>query len=128
MKELIIEFGSENLGEIRMYPRNPKGYEQAIKDMQLYKAQQKAEIEYLKTKITAECKEHQETMKVTEKTIRLLEKALELCAKKLLSIYCCEYCGDTANCGKTECEFEQKCSANYFKTKAEEMLNEINND
>ena len=56
--------------------------------------------------------------------LALTEKALELCAKKLLSIYCSDYCGDTANCGKTECEFEQKCSENYFKTKAKEMMSD----
>ena len=51
MKELIIEFGNDTLGETRMYQRNPKGYEQAIKDMKLYKAQQKAKIDYLEAKL-----------------------------------------------------------------------------
>lgn len=108
MKELIIEFGNDTLGETRMYQRNFKGYEQAIKDMKLYKAQQKAEIDYLKSQIKAECKEHQETMRLADKTINKLEKALELA------------------CWYVECDFNGYSGVGarieYFKTKAEEMM------
>lgn len=116
MKELIIEFGNDTLGETRMYQRNFKGYEQAIKDLKLYKAQQKAEIDYIKAKITAECKEHQETMRLADKTIRLLDKTLDLMSEcfynnfiKVLEPYC-------GNC--TSAEAIKKS----FKKQAEEMM------
>jgi hypothetical protein len=138
MKELIIEFGNDTLGETRMYPRNPKGYEQAIKDMKLYKAQQKAEIDYLKAEIIAECKEHKEAMLFADKTIKTLEKALEMACEYLNDYQyfdsdCPRYndCYEIENSKFWDCE-DCDCSKlalNYFKTKAEEtMKSESNND
>ena len=120
MKELIIEFGNDTLGEVRMYQRNLKGYEQAIKDMKLYKAQQKAEIDYLKAQITAECKEHQEAMQVADKTIRLLEKALEMACESIRGK--CDYCEWKDD---EKCPPSHKCSkivTEYFLEQAEEMM------
>ena len=114
MKELIIEFGNDTLGEVRMYPRNLKGYEQAIKDMKLYKAQQKAEIDYLKAQITAECKEHQEAMKVADKTIRLLDKSLELACNDIY--WLCAFSGKF-----TKEEFISHKIGNYTK-QAEKVM------
>ena len=111
MKELIIEFGNDTLGETRMYQRNPKGYEQAIKDMKLYKSQQKAEIDYLKSQIKAECKEHQEAMRLANKTINKLEKALELVVKYYVNLNNCDF---AESCWKTIIK--------DFKNKVEEMI------
>lgn len=120
MKELIIEFGNDTLSEVRMYQRNLKGYEQAIKDMKLYKAQQKAEIEYLKAQIISECKEHQEAMQVADKTIRLLNKALELaCLSTHEKCFYCKYKNDEI------CPPDHSCSSivmEYFLEQAEEMM------
>lgn len=123
MKELIIEFGNDTLGETRMYQRNPKGYEQAVKDMKLYKAQQKAEIDYLKYQIKAECKKHQEAMKEADKTIKRLKLALELACSEFdyNSYFCCKlYQREGKSC--TTASACKNCYVDYFKTKAEEMM------
>lgn len=112
MKELIIEFGNDTLGEVRIYQRNLKGYEQAIKDMKLYKAQQKAEIDYLKSQITAECKEHQETMRLADKTIKRLELALELACYKLTDFESSE----------KESVHSSQYWFDYLKQRAEEIM------
>ena len=41
----MVEFNDEELGMARTYQKNFKGYEQAIKDLKLYKAKQNQRIE-----------------------------------------------------------------------------------
>lgn len=57
-----------------------------------------------------------------ENKVEILEKALELACVKLLSIYCSDYCGETSNCEKINCEYAKKSSPEYFKTKAREIM------
>ena len=64
-----------------------------------------------------------------KKELSISNKALKLACAKLLSIYCSNYCGETSNCEKINCEYEKRSSPDFFKTKAEEsMKNEVNND
>lgn len=116
MEELIIEFGNDTLGETRMYQRNLKGYEQAVKDLKLYKAQQKAEIDYLKSQIKSECKEHQEAMKVA----LTYKQALKLVCQEYSKLYCKHYCH------REPCEACENGDYKFFKynflEQAEEMM------
>lgn len=48
-------------------------------------AEKNREIKALKAEIEAECEEHQEAMRVADKTIKVLEKALTLACDELLS-------------------------------------------
>lgn len=57
------------------------------------------------------------------KELALTKKALELACTKLLSIYCSDYCGETSNCEKINCEYKKRSSPDFFKTKAKEMIN-----
>lgn len=59
-----------------------------------------------------------------DEEIELLEKALKLACAKLLSIYCSDYCGETSNCEKINCEYAKRSSQYFFKTKAKEIINE----
>lgn len=49
--DFIVEFNDEELGECRTYPKNFKGYEQAIKDLKLYKAKQNQRIAELEEQL-----------------------------------------------------------------------------
>lgn len=49
--DFMVEFNDEELGECRTYPRNFKGYEQAIKDLKLYKAKQNQRIAELEEQL-----------------------------------------------------------------------------
>ena len=49
--DFIVEFNDEELGKCRTYPRNFKGYEQAIKDLKLYKAKQNQRIAELEEQL-----------------------------------------------------------------------------
>lgn len=49
--DFIVEFNDEELGECRAYPKSFKGYEQAIKDLKLYKAKQNQRISELEEKL-----------------------------------------------------------------------------
>ena len=49
--DFMVEFNDEELGECRTYPRNFKGYEQAIKDLKLYKAKQNQRISELEEQL-----------------------------------------------------------------------------
>ena len=118
MKELIIEFGNDTLGEARLYQRNLKGYEQAVKDLKLYKAQQKVEIDYLKFQIKAECKEHQEAMRLADKTIKKLERAIELACNDIYWI--------SAFSGKFTKEEFISHKIDYYIKQAEEMMKSDN--
>ena len=62
MNEIIIEFGNDTLGESRIYPKNLKGYEQSIKDMKLYKAQQNHKIAVLERALELACENIEQTV------------------------------------------------------------------
>ena len=66
--------------------------------------------------------EQREDIKELKKQISDLEKALKLVCAKLLSIYCSDYCGETSNCEKIDCEYAKRSSPDFFKTKAKEMM------
>lgn len=77
--------------------------------------QKEQENDRLKAEIVAECEEHQEAMRVADKTIRLLAKALELaCANHPAS------CNVDAICnGEVDCV---RCLVEYYKIQARKEL------
>lgn len=86
------------------------------------------ENDRLKAAVEAECQEHQEAMRVADKTIRVLAKALELACKHIEaysdSCYYCpkkQYCGEKCglDSGENECIY---WLMNYFKTTARKEL------
>ena len=50
-REFVVEFNDKELGECRTYQKNIMGYEQAIKDLKLYKAKQAKQISDLEAKL-----------------------------------------------------------------------------
>ena len=66
--------------------------------------------------------EQREDIKALKNQISDLEKTLELACAKLLSIYCSDYCGETSNCEKINCEYAKRSGPDFFKTKAKEMM------
>ena len=97
---------------------NPFKLKMHIQDCEI--DEYKKRILELEKQLIAECKEHQEAMQVADKTIRLLNKALELaCLSTYEKCFYCKYKNDEM------CPPDHSCSSivmEYFLKEAEEMM------
>ena len=61
--DFMVEFNDEELGECRTYIKNFKGYEQAIKDLKLYKAKQNQRIVELEEQLKKSLESNNDLLK-----------------------------------------------------------------